>query len=304
MTINRATFAANINAAVSRRETVMIGGGHFDSNDMRDLLAIVEATPAAIIGEMFAGSFPAKPVEPETELGAYTTVRVAWRNVAEALQAGSLNTESLVGRLAVAVQCVHADALSIRRINASLTQSLANADAAAVKLNDQVAEAEGRLDQCALVAKFRDGGEPVAFLRCHDDTWKEIDRAAPYDARARIMACETVCNDTARFRLATGAELYSNISRLIDRAEELGELHTSAEAAVTEWRAEARHADATAKACQTRAEQAEARELATFAAIKPVMAELGGLTLSMLPPGAYGGALADAYTTCRKELAL
>lgn len=32
---------------------------------------------------------------------------------------------------------------------------------------------------------------------------------------------------------------------------------------------------------------------------RPLMAELGGLTLSMLPAGAYGGALAAAYTEAR-----
>lgn len=45
MTVNRATFAANIRAAIARRQIVDIGGGHFDANDMRDLLAIVTGEP-------------------------------------------------------------------------------------------------------------------------------------------------------------------------------------------------------------------------------------------------------------------
>lgn len=285
MTISRATFVANITTAIVRKSIVEIGGGHFDSNDMRDLRTIVDAPPAA-----FVSSFPAKPCEPETELPSYTRVRETWAGVAADLQSGSRNLESRVSALAVAVTCVHAEALSFRR-------RLAYADAGALRLNDKMAEAEGRLEHCGLVAKFRDGGEPVAFLACVDSTWREISRDLPDDARARIINGETVCNATAQFRLATGAELMRLAVVPADRVPDLV-------ADVTEWKAEARLEHDRANREAERANMAEARELGTFAAIKPVMAELSGLTLGMLPPGAYGGALANAYCDAKRELGL
>lgn len=56
-----------------------------------------------------------------------------------------------------------------------------------------------------------------------------------------------------------------------------------------------RIADAMTKAFHAERKAHESLDRVT----RPLMAELGGLTLSMLPPGAYGGALAAAYTEAR-----
>jgi hypothetical protein len=53
-----------------------------------------------------------------------------------------------------------------------------------------------------------------------------------------------------------------------------------------------------------RADQVEATLQSTFDVAKALVREVGGLTLSMLPPGGYGVGLARAYGEAKEQLAL
>lgn len=85
--------------------------------------------------------------------------------------------------------------------------------------------------------------------------------------------------------LADRATLESNIATYREQRDAEGARAVAAE----------RIADAMTKAFHAERKAHESLDRVT----RPLMAELGGLTLSMLPAGAYGGALAAAYTEAR-----
>ncbi len=83
------------------------------------------------IGQEMRDFAPVLPVEPESPMGAYVHLRSRWLALAGSFASGKADslTAEHVRALAMHSQLLHADALSIRRINTSLTQSLSAADA-------------------------------------------------------------------------------------------------------------------------------------------------------------------------------
>lgn len=110
----------------------------------------------------------------------------------------------------------------------------------------------------------------------------QADRAEKLQARNDNQAA-TIQTFEQRHREAMKAA-ESLVAELDEARESCKGLHAS----VSEWKAEAQAADRARKAATERADKAESQ-------LARLMKELGGLTLSMLPPGAYGGALADAF---------
>lgn len=195
------------------------------------------------------------------------------------------------------------------RIVAADDSALANAVAAelvriAADVKAGAAIADGNAATWRAIAEARQGdiapairpqpGERVspdgAAIRSNA-AWRALAEtaiAARDTAESRYRAESLACNELRGIR----ATLESNIAAYRAQRDAEGARATEAEAMRDAAYSQANRSDAA-----WIAERAAHESLDR--ATRPLMAELGGLTLSMLPAGAYGGALAAAYTEAR-----
>lgn len=368
------SFRANLSHAIATNESVSIGGGRFDRDDLRDVLARLDAadsenvapsefgpyslsaetradlaeleisdSPHALdlarnIREWLAGRdhapaaviASARLLDSNAALSrtAGATARDLLAKLAESAAnvAGSMNADALAATgLAAANDSVKAlseiadgasesdwpklyngvtlslsaarrlaDAVgSLKASNATLTASLAQADRTHVEraaaIRQAVALSQADAKQLA-GSPFAAARIAARYLAAFDKNSDVTDLQGATDALVQLEA--QACGKAIEAREATEA-LHAlqnvNVANVTARAV------AERDSAIYRDQRDAANA---------RAVKAERALEVALGAIKPVMAELGGLTLSMLPAGAYGGALADAYSTARKTLAL
>lgn len=139
-----------------------------------------------------------------------------------------------------------------------------------------------------------------------------VDKAEESDKRYRAesLRCNELQNRNDN-QAATIRAFDTELKALRPLGAELDECREALKETATnreEWKAESRiqaiRADNAERDCELARRQRNTeidRANKAEAALHRLMTELGGLTLSMLPKGAYGGALADAYCDIKRD---
>lgn len=120
------------------------------------------------------------------------------------------------------------------------------------------------------------------------------------DAMAGILRHAANLDREAIRYMADARDANEQRHRATQSNNEYREQRDAANARVAELERELAEQREVAESLGARVLEANGRLQAVEPALASLLRELGGLTLSMLPKGAYGGALADAYCEARK----
>lgn len=273
-----ASFRANLRHAISTRQTVSIGGGLFDTQDLEHVAARFARSDsdAGALELIYNALEPTRDQAAALGAPGASAAAVAFLGALVSFE----STRDPVYLANAVIQAVEIEA--VREVTAGQAN---RSDEAYSKEHD-------RAEANALeVVELR---EKLATAELERDRLQERNDAQATTIRTysnRIGELTAVSNSYRGQRDAEGARAVKAELEAADCRTERDSLAarlTRSDARVTELQeSNAKRAEALDLA-ERQAGEAEAR-------LARLMKELGGLTLAQLPSGAYGGALADAY---------